>query len=195
MLVEDPMVEKASAVEFFKEQVDTALAKRKVMAGELTAFYIVHMLASFLKCNPEKESNEPLGFRQVRAMDYAGSQRRHTLRSIGDESLFLTGFFSDSLNRKLVDVDYYVAIGSRAYDALSQFETDHLSPVFGELGEKFVGFMDVLSEIRERTSCTSDADILRLYEKWLKTGSLRTGQLLVELGVVPNATLKHRRVQ
>ena len=74
----------------------------------------------------------------------------------------MSGFFSDSLQRKLVDVDYYVTIGGIAYNALSRIETDTLSPVFAELAEKFVGFVDVLSEVSERTSCTSNADLLRL---------------------------------
>ena len=88
-----------------------------------------------------------------------------------------------------------VAIGGFAYSALSRIETDTLSPVYAELGEKFVGFVDVLSEVSERTSCVSNADLLRLYEKWLKTGSRRSGQLLVERGVVPNASIKSARIQ
>ena len=52
----------------------------------------------------------------------------------------------------------------------------------------FNGFVDVLTEVSERTSCSSNTDLLRLYEKWLKTGSRRSGQLLVERGVVPNAS-------
>jgi hypothetical protein len=95
-------------------------------------------------------------------------------------ALFVSGFFADSFNRKLVDVDYYVSIGGHAYNALSRVETDTFSPVFAELAEKFVGFVDVLSEVSERTSCASNADLLRLYEKWLKTGSRRSGQLLVD---------------
>jgi hypothetical protein len=78
---------------------------------------------------------------------------------------------------------------------LSRVETDTFSPVFAELAAKFVGFVDVLSEVSERTSCGSNSDVLRLYEKWLKTGSPRSGQLLVERGVVPNASLKTNRVQ
>ncbi len=99
------------------------------------------------------------------------------------------------MRRKLVDVDYYVSIGGVAYQALSRYETDTFSPVFAELAEKFVAFVDVLSEVSERSSCASNADLLRLYERWLKTGSRRSGQLLVERGVVPNASLRSTRVQ
>ena len=94
-----------------------------------------------------------------------------------------------------MDVDYYVSIGGCAYNALSRNEADTFSPVFAELAEKFVGFVDVLSEVSERTCCSSNVDVLRLYQKWLKTGSRRSGQLLVERGVVPNASIKNSRVQ
>ena len=69
---------------------------------------------------------------------------------------------------------------------------DTLSPIFAELSEKFVAFVDVLSEVSARTSLTSDADLLRLYEKWVRTGSRRNGDLLAERGIVPNATASLR---
>lgn len=190
------MVRRESPVEFFRELVDGALAHQHVEATELTAFYIVQLLAGFLDRRTRNVADdEPLALKLAQALERSGSQQRATLKQIGDRSLFLSGFFADSLQRKLVDVDYYVSIGGYAYHALSRVESDTLSPVFAELGEKFVGFVDVLNEVSERTSCASNADLLRLYEKWLRTGSPRSGQLLVERGVVPNASLKMTRVQ
>jgi hypothetical protein len=198
----DAVLRRESAVEYFKELVDEALARQRVNAGELTSFYVVHLLASFVRRpeSPRAEGRwatdaEPLASRLMQALETGGVRQRTSLREIGDLSLFVSGFFSDSLNRKLVDVDYYVTIGGHAYNALSRQETDQLSPVFAELAEKFVGFVDVLSEVSERTFCASNADVLRLYEKWLKTGSRRSGQLLVEHGVVPNASITTTRVQ
>ena len=144
------------AMPYFRELVASALARQRLTTTEDTAFYIVHLLASFL-------------------------------RRSGDESLFVSGFFAESLQRGVVDVDYYVAIGGAAYNALGRQETDACSPVFAELARKFVGFVDVLADVSERTSCGSNADLLRLYEKWLKTGSPRSAQLLTEKGVVPSA--------
>jgi len=186
-----------SAVEYFKELVERALSHQGLATNELTAFYVVQLLASFLQrpATGDIHDDKPLALQLADALERGGSQQRTTLRQIGDVSLFTSGFFSDSLQRKLVDVDYYVAIGGFAYNALSRFETDQLSPVYAELGEKFVGFVDVLSEVSEQTSCVSNADLLRLYEKWVKTGSRRSGQLLVERGVVPNASIKSARIQ
>jgi hypothetical protein len=186
-----------SAAEYFKELVDGALTHQGMATQELTAFYVVQLLTSFLQrpVSGDLHDDKPLALRLAEALECGGAQQRTTLRQIGDVSLFVSGFFSDSLQRKLVDVDYYAAIGGFAYNALSRVETDTFSPVFAELGEKFVGFVDVLSEVSERTSCVSNADLLRLYEKWLKTGSRRSGQLLVERGVVPNASIKSARIQ
>ncbi len=193
----DAVFRRESAVEFFKELVDGALSHQGLATQELTAYYVVQLLASFLQRRfiTVEDDGTPLALRLGRALDSGGSRQRTSLKEIGDVALFVSGFFSDSLNRKLVDVDYYVSIGGRAYSALSRVESDMFSPVYAELGDKFVGFVDVLTEVSERTSCSSNADLLRLYEKWLKTGSRRSGQLLVERGVVPNATIKTTRVQ
>jgi hypothetical protein len=190
----DAVVSRESAVEYFKDLVEGALANQHVDAGELTSFYVVQLLAGFLRRSTEEDA-EPLALKLAAALDSGGLQRRATLKQIGDESLFISGFFSDSLRRKLVDIDYYTAIGGCAYNALSRHDRDTLSPVFAELAHKFSAFVDVLTEVSERSSCTSNADLLRLYERWLKTGSRRSGQLLIEQGVVPNSSIRNSRVQ
>jgi hypothetical protein len=181
--------QRESAVEYFKELVDRALTRQGLATQELTSFYVVQLLASFLQ-QPVNYDEGPLSVRLVQALESGGMRQRASLKQIGDLSLFIAGFFAESLNRKLVDVDYYASIGGCAYHALSRVETDTFSPVFAELGERFVDFVDVLSEVSERTSCATNVDLLRLYERWIKTGSRRSGQLLVERGVVPNASIK-----
>lgn len=189
------MFRRESAVAYFKELVDGAIAHQRIEAGELTAFYVVHLLAGFLR-RPADDDDTPIAVRLAQALEAGGVRQRVSLRQIGDHSLFISGFFSDSLRRRLVDVDYYVSIGGMAYTALSRHEADAFSPVFAELATKFVGFVDVLSEVSERTGCAaSNADLLGLYEKWLGTGSARNGQRLLERGVFPNPAAKTNRIQ
>jgi hypothetical protein len=188
------LFDRTSAVEYFKDLVDGALAHHRVDAGELTAFYVVQLLTNFLQ-RPAAEDDEPLALKLARALDSAGPRQRSSLKEVGDVSLFVSGFFSDSLKRRTVDIDYYASIGGYAYAALSRYETDTLSPAFAELARRFVEFADVLGEVSERTSCTSNADLLRVYEKWLKTGSRHSGRLLVERGVVPTVPNAHDRIQ
>jgi hypothetical protein len=187
------MVRAESAVEYFRELVEAALANQKIVAGELTAFYVVQLLAGFLERRTENDG--PLAVRLLHALESGRPEQRANLRQVGDVSLFISGFFSDSLRRKLVDVNYYVSIGGSAYNALSHCEGDTFSPVFAELAGRFIEFVDVVSEVSERSSCASNADLLRLYERWLRTGSVRSSQLLVKRGVVPNPSVRSTRIQ
>jgi hypothetical protein len=191
--VTEPLVRAQSPLEFFKEQVEAACERQKVFPQPLTSYYVVQLLANFthLDGSPAGEalaSNEALGVRLARALQSAGNDQRQGLKQVGDLSLFISGFFSDSLSRSLVDVDYYVSLGGYAYGSLGASD-DMLSPIFVELSDRFVAFVDVLSEVSERTSLTSHSDLLRLYEKWLRTGSRRNGELLAERGIVPNESI------
>jgi|SRR5688572_9488779 hypothetical protein len=185
-----------SPIEYFKELVESAMQHQRLSAGELTSFYLVNLLAGFVHLDhaaPEHE--EPLGIRLAKALQAGGSMQRDGLRRVGDMSLFISGFFSDSLTRSLVDVDYYIAVGERAYGSLARQTEDTFADVFDELADKFSGFVDVLGEVSERTALSSNADLLRLYEKWLRTKSRRSGDLLARQGIVPNASVSSRFVQ
>jgi hypothetical protein len=188
------LVRSASPVEYFKELVESAMSHQRLAAREMTSFYLVRLLAGFVHLDPADAEDEALAIRLAKALQAGGALQRDGLRRVGDLSLFISGFFSDSLNRSLVDVDYYIALGERAYGSLARTD-DTLSDVFDELAEKFAGFVDVLGEVSERTALTSNSDLLRLYERWLKTRSRRSGDLLARQGIVPNASISTRFIQ
>jgi 20S proteasome alpha/beta subunit len=190
----DTVFRRESPTEFFRELVEDAMHNQRVSARELTSFYVVNLLTGFIHADA-RGGDEPLGTRLVRAMEAAGSAQREGLRSVGDQSLFISGFFSDSLNRSLVDVDYYMQLGEHAYRSLARRGDDTLGDVFDELSDKFADFVDVLGEVSERTSLSSNADMLRLYEKWLRTRSRRSADLLASRGIVPNASIGSRFLQ
>jgi hypothetical protein len=192
-----PLLREAPA-EYFKELIESALARQHLQAGEFTSYYLVNLLCQFVRPDrrgPFAEDTDPLAIRLTRAMQTAGPEQRARLRSLGDFSLFMSGFFADSLRRRTIDVDYYVSMGEYAYGSLSRHDEEAFADVFGELAHKFVAFMDVLADVSERTAVASSTDLLRLYEKWLRTGSARDGQKLVDLGVVPNTSIGKRFVQ
>ena len=192
--MERPLVREETPAEYFKELVDAAIARQHLRTGDLTSYYLVNLLCRFVRPEGE-EGDTPLALRLARALETGGLRQREELRQLGDLSLFVSGFFSDSLQRRAVDVDYYVSMGEYAYGSLSRRDADHLANVFGELARKFVGFVDVLADVSERTALSSSADVLRLYEKWLRTGSPRSGQQLLDRGIVPNASIGSRFIQ
>jgi hypothetical protein len=62
-----------------------------------------------------------------------------------------------------------------------------VAAIYAQLAQKFQRLVDALNEISETSYRHSDADILRLYEIWMKTGSARAHGLLKQLGVQPVA--------
>lgn len=185
--------------EYFKDLVETALSRQQLRANDLTSYYLVDLLCRFVR--PDRripfsdDSNEPLALRLGRALGSDGLEQRARLRNLGDFSLFMSGFFPESLHRKVVDVDYYVSMGAYAYGSLSRRDTDAFGEVFGELATKFVAYMDVLSDVSEQSGVRSSMDALRLYDKWLRTGSARDGQRLVDRGILPNSSIGAKLVQ
>ena len=192
----DAVVRDQTPVEYFKEQVESALLRQHLQASQLTEYYLVNLLCQYVRLDARGNTDvgQPLALRLIRAMETAGVEQRARLRSLGDFSLFTTGFFSDSFNRGPVDVDYYVSMGEYAYGSLSRAEDD-FREVFAELARKFVGFSDVLADISEHTGLSSNLDVLRVYEKWLRTGSQRDGQRLIKRGIVPNGSVGKRYLQ
>ena len=163
--------------------------------GELTAYYVVQLLAGFLERPGDDADDEPLAFQLARALESGGpaaaGQPQTDRRRLAVHLGVLLRLPSPQAGRRRLLRQHRRQRLRRAQPA----DRGHLLPVFAELADNFIGFVDVLSEVSERSSCGSNTDLLRLYERWLKTGSPRSGQLLVEQGVVPNASFRGSRIQ
>lgn len=183
--------------EFFHDSVQTALRQQRVAVDDHTEHYVVNVLTMFARSEelydrtPEGVRLKPLALMLADASEAPTAQRREeALRRLGDVSLFVAGFFAQSFARKLVDVDYHIAMGGRAYGTLAETMRGSLrgqvfATVFMELAQKFQRLVDVLNEVAEMAYRHTDKDILRLYEIWLKTGSPRAYNILRRLGVEP----------
>jgi len=154
-----------SVDEFFHEVVTDALSAVDVEASEPASWYLVGLLGEMTRT---RLTDEPLGLKLAQT-SVEPAERVRTLKQVGDTSLYVAGFFAESLHRSLVDVDYYVGIGQSAYAQLARSLGGHsLTEVYDELAHKFPKFVDVIAEIRKRTDFAT-SDVGRLYEIWLRT--------------------------
>ena len=170
---------------FFHAHIDRALRQEGVSVDPMTEHYLVLLLAGFAA---QPIDDKPLALRMLQACDLAPRQRRTQLRDIGDTSLYVSGFWAESLQRRLVDVDHYIGMGETAYGELARSTPpgarDPFGSVFGELADNFARFTRVLSTISETVAVDSGPkDILRLYERWKRTGSTWARNRLAKLGV------------
>jgi hypothetical protein len=192
-----PLVAVTNLREFFHDSVQTALRKQHVAVDDHTEHYVVNVLTMFARSDelyeqtPEGTRLKPLAHMLAAAAEAPTPQQRdQALRRLGDVSLFIAGFFAQSFARKLIDIDYHIAMGGRAYGTLAESARNSIrgqaySAVFLELAQKFQRLVDVLNDVAEMSHEHSDKDILRLYEIWLKTGSARAYGILRRLGVDP----------
>jgi len=179
-----PAIDVRNLREFFRDAVHEALERQKVGVEDHTEHYVVNLLTLFARSEALFEPTAE-GPRLK-----TGGQRTRALQRLGDVSLFVSGFLSHGFARRLVDVDYHIAMGGRAYGTLASHcgsgaRGRALAGVFAELAAKFQRLVDALNDVSEMSWRSSDRDVLRLYEVWLKTGSPRAHALLRERGVDP----------
>ena len=181
---------------YFKSSILSALSNQHVDASEHTVVYLSSLLVHFSQTEHLYEKTEdgyqlkPLALYYTDYTDAKGtSERSHALRRLGDVALFICGLYSQSLNRKVVDIDYYIAMGGGAYARLAHDLQPHKQvfiDIFAELANNFVDYMDVLSEITEAQH-SSHSDILRQYEIWLRSGSKAAKKRLMTQGIIPQS--------
>ena len=161
----------ASLKEFFRDALHDALTHQHVAVEGETEHYVVNLLTLFSDPDALYERD-----RTSRAALAASSRSRvmlgealeapthearcRGLQRLGDVSLFIAGFFSAGFARKLVDVDYHIAMGGRAYGTLAEncppARGRTLRQVFAELATKFMPMVDALNEISESSYQHSD---------------------------------------
>lgn len=191
------LVTRSGLRSFFYDSVQEAIEKQRVQADEATIFYLVNLLTDFSRSEKVFEYTQqgltlrPLAELYGFAVEATSPRERELiLQRLGDVALFISGLFSGYCRRRLVDVDYYIAMGGSAYaylhDSKGQSPREQaLATIFRQLSRQFVQFVDVLAEVGENGLGSNKQDIFDLYELWAKTGSPRLERKLKCLGINP----------
>ena len=195
---------------FFQEVVEDAMKSRRVEVTGGATTYLVALLADY--AHPDARTgatlNRPLAFLLDEALRTPEpAERFERLRSLGDGVLYACGFFGDHFEARGVEQRYLFGIGSFAYGAAGSMlrqspaatvddpkpkaETD----LFGELAGKFDVFVDVLVDVADSTiamgtAASGSKGLLKVYERWLKTGSERLAGALATQGLMPTRGVK-----
>lgn len=169
---------------YFSDQISSAMKKLKVEAAPIVSNYLVEVL-QFHMTTANIHVSGTFAEMLLRANQAERTVRYELLKKLGDTSLYISGFFGDSLKRKIIDIDYYAQIGGIAYGSLANDWDESLqAQVFREFSERFLDYVDVLTYISQSTAVQSNQDVLRIYEKYVVTGSALAKEQLIEMGIL-----------
>lgn len=173
-------------VEFFDSLLYEAVSKKQKSCSPFALNYVSSVLANFHEADKffvSRDSKLPiLSDLLTEAADADVYRRISILRQMGDTSLMVSGYFSEALQRRLVDLSYYHQMGETAYSQLSGLS--EANNVFDELSEEFVEFSGLVSEVfaNLRLEGMSAMDILNHYTSKDSVAALKR---LKALGIIP----------
>lgn len=185
-----------SSKDYFGQALDDAFSARKIKTESRVKVYLIEVLEFYLDAKNlyEKEKTDEAGKRKpntlaelyLTAANAETRQKIELLKKLGDKSLYISGFFGDSLQRKIVDIDYYVNMGGAAYGTLSKAvdKQDPLRDVFETISKRFMDYVEALSYISQNSMISNNQSLLRLYDRYLQTGSTLAKEKLIEMGIV-----------
>lgn len=185
--------------EFFHGKITEASRNLNVKLEEHVEFYLVNLLTSFIQKTTVSEADgdaeqdvlsTPLAFMLKRAIEAPVEKQPQLYRSLGDASLYVSGFFQDYFNRKTFDINYYMTMGASAYDQASsltrgQSRDDVFHETMESLAKNFVQIVDVVAQASDSSSMNQDSSLLILYDRWNRSGSQRIRMLLEDKGINP----------
>jgi hypothetical protein len=176
---------------FFQEVVTLAIEDRRLETSRASEAYLVSLLTEHARRPQLQEVGEPFGMRLAQAMQTSGGERFNRLRTLGDDVLFVSGFFADHLERRGVPLDYATGLGQVAYGRAASLLRVHVRQeplVFEELSDRFPTFVALLQHVADMLAARSlkdSTDVLSLYERWSRTGSSALAQALGRMGLTP----------
>lgn len=181
-----------SAGEFFFSEIEKISKRHGLQLNPMVIQYLAELLNKFstsreLKLTHPTEHKDmtPTQFwLEVQKLPLA--QQQMALQFLGDYSLFTTGFFSEHVKGSLLDMDYFQAIGGKAYYRAGEIKENLAAEkslnVYFSLAESFRRFSEIFSELYDQTLLHSSDGSIKLFEKWQQTGSEHLTRMLFENG-------------
>ena len=185
---------------FFHHSLTETARSRRLEAADATLHYLTYLLTDYARtdrlfdCTESGVQLRPLALLYNDALTASSmAERRLWLRRLGDLALFIAGWFSGRLSRRLTDLDYCIAMGGNAYGYLHQTADGNprdraLGEIFGELASRFEHFVELVATITDRGS---ERDLLQLYKHWQATKDPAAARRLRTLGLDVSMTGLH----
>lgn len=177
---------------YFDELIRHALEAERLVLGEAPRSYLLKLMTDFSQrealygsCKSGENGTPALVFLYEKAAFCPPAEQFNAYRHLGDIALFVSGLFSQHVERSLVGLSYYVRMGEAAYDRAAGLGNGIFREVLQQLAQHFAKLVDVMARVAEQTTLPISKDLAALYERWSATQSEHTHKRLAALGAVP----------
>ncbi|MCP5137364.1 MAG: hypothetical protein H6981_11255 [Gammaproteobacteria bacterium] len=181
-----------SLPDYFRDRLHQGAAEQSIPTDEDTLWYLGELMSRFalsdhlFDANAGRRGIRPLALLYADARESADEQHRcRVLQRLGDLALFLGALYPEIFARRGVRRDYFVGMGSSAYDYLADNARANRA-VFRRLTHRFAHWLNLIAFAAEREAGMSAGDILRLHTLWRETGNPRLAEQLRLLGIHPD---------
>lgn len=176
-----------SLFDWFDERVRDAHHAVGVALSRDGELYLTSLLVERARADRAEPAEGTLAELHLKASQASPSEQARTYREIGDRSLYLVGYFEESLSRRTVGPGYYCDMGAAAYARVDQvfkrWFANAFDGVFEELADRFRDCARVLREVRRSNDEEPDL-LMRLYAQWLESGSEEVAERLRSHGLL-----------
>jgi hypothetical protein len=188
------LLAQASMRDYFRETLTAAMRRRPIRLSENAQAYLVNLCAELSRADAlfagtEHGERPALVDLMARAQEADPREALRIYKHMGDSSLYLTGFFRESVE-DVGGVEYYVSMGGGAYAnvaGLMRATAATSSALFAELSDRFRELVELLIAMSmhgDRTQGLDDLRVLSLVERFDKTGDPRALEALKSSGIV-----------
>ena len=132
--------------------------------------------SEFFEMKNGKVSSKILGLEALSARAKSMSEQKKIYKDIADTALVLTGFFGESINKKIIDKSYYIQLGQMAYSKVHSLDVTFLD--MPHFYKRMSSSFPILMELIKSLSCE-----LNFQEQ------LSDNELLIR-GIIPGDELK-----
>lgn len=108
-----------------------------------------------------KAKEKILGIKLLESSQFPKEKQKQILKDIAETSLLICGFFSDSLNRKIVDTSYYQDLGIIAYNRLNSFTPSayDVPSFYKMMAQSFSNVTLLMNFVSKKYSAENDKDL------------------------------------
>jgi hypothetical protein len=177
---------------FFSKLIDKAVYNQALNISEEIKFYLLSLLSKnatspnlIKQGNTGLYNNRPLSLIYLEALNEQLVIKKKMLKFVGDYTLYISGYFGDSFNGKIVDPKYYVVLGSNAFGNLAKLsQNSSNAELYIDIFQTFSDLVDILTEVSFDTMTSSSEDLMKLYDRWTRTKSKVLERKLIEKGII-----------